>query len=70
MYFCEKRELNCLKIQILQRLIYIMLMDSDNLMPFRKGVWGLTFRQFCLQRVLQLLAGMIFHCPALDWQRW
>ena len=37
MYFCEKRELNCLKRLILQRLIYIILMDSNNLTPLRKG---------------------------------
>ena len=43
MYFCEKRELNCLKRLILQRLIYIILMDSNNLTPLRKGVVGVQF---------------------------
>ena len=36
MYFCEKRELNCLKRLILQRIIYIILMDSNNLTPYKK----------------------------------
>ena len=43
MYFCEKRELNCLKRLILQRIIYIILMDSNNLTPLRKGVVGVQF---------------------------
>lgn len=43
MYFCKKRELNCLKRLILQRLIYIILMDSNNLTPLRKGVVGVQF---------------------------
>ena len=42
MYFCEKRELNCLKRLILQRIIYIILMDSNNLTPLRKGMVGGT----------------------------
>ena len=43
MYFCEKRELNCLKRLILQRIIYIILMDSNNLTPLRKGIVGVQF---------------------------
>ena len=65
MYFCEKRELNCLKRLILQRIIYIILMDSNNLTPFRKGVVGvqflfvgLTLLQLCLQQVLVRLSFM------------
>ena len=59
MYFCEKRELNCLKRLILQRLIYIVLMDSNNLTPLRKGVVGVDISLVCGFRCLTVLVPLL-----------